>query len=75
MAGWGRNVKALWKTAKPKSISIIDINPDWIKKAEQLFQEDLNVLPYCEDLNDWIQHHDLKYRLVVGVWTLSYMDE
>ena len=71
MGGWGRNIETL-KIGNPKSISLVDINPNNIEHGKELYKNDSTIKFYCDDLNKWIEKDNSKYRLIVAMWTLSY---
>ena len=73
MAGMGRNVEVI-KDLNPKSITLVDINPLSIKFAKRKYANDSSIIAECGDLNEWIKKAHHRYRAMIGVWTLSYMD-
>jgi hypothetical protein len=71
MAGYGRNV-GIFKTFKPKSITIIDILQDHIDKAAK---EHSDIEAICLPLHQWVNSNPHEeFDVTIGVWALSYMD-
>ena len=55
----------------PKSIDIVDLNPEYIVKAKEKFK---NINSHCSELTQFVQTNpDLNFDLVFGIWSLCYM--
>ena len=71
MAGYGRHVPT-YKKWKPKSITIVDFNENAINKAKK---EHADIEAISSELITWISNEESKYKVAVGMWCLSYLDE
>ena len=74
MGGLGRNIPVL-KELKPKCITLVDINHLSINQVKKDFEKDNKVKAFCNNIDDYIKKDDSQYGAIIGIWTLSYLDE
>lgn len=70
MAGIGRHVPT-YALYKPKSIVLVDINEEAIKKAKEQYPR---IEGHAKELVEWTKTETRQFKVLIGMWCISFLD-
>ena len=70
MAGIGRHVP-IYKKMKARSICLVDFNKEAMMQAKQKYDD---VETIHAELSEHLKNEERKFKVAIGVWTASYMN-